>query len=128
MCFISFLSLFKLIISYNMDSDKAGRVIRGMAGGDHLEKERHINFKGSAIDIVGKCMAKVNFKGSAIETIGRCMAQVDECYLVLFHTPWFMFVGPLALLIFNKLTCFVCFVINRPLHHVLIEGAKMDIK
>jgi hypothetical protein len=35
-----------------------------------------------------------------------------------------MFVRPLALLIFNNLTCFVCFVINRPLHHVLIEGAN----
>jgi hypothetical protein len=47
---------------------------------------------------------------------------------VLFHTPLFMFVRPLALLIFNKLTCFVCFVIIRALHHVLIEGAKMDMK
>jgi hypothetical protein len=43
----------------------------------------------------------------------------DECYLVLFHTPLFTFVRPLALLIFNNLTCFVCFVINRPLHHAL---------
>jgi hypothetical protein len=77
MCFISFLSLFKLIISYNMDSDKAGCVFRGMAGGDDLEKERHINFKGSAIEIVGRCMAQVNFKGNAIETVGRCMAQVN---------------------------------------------------
>jgi hypothetical protein len=47
---------------------------------------------------------------------------------VLFHTPLFMFVRPLALLIFNNLTCFVCFVINRPLHHALTKEAKMDMK
>jgi hypothetical protein len=47
---------------------------------------------------------------------------------VLLYTPLFMFVRPLALLIFNNLSCFVCFVINRPLHYVLIEGAKMDMK
>jgi hypothetical protein len=58
----------------------------------------------------------------------RVLVLSDECYLVLFHTPLFMFVRPLVLLIFNNLTCFVCFVINRPLHHVLIEGAKMDMK
>jgi hypothetical protein len=58
----------------------------------------------------------------------RVRGQCDECYLVLFHTHLFMFVRPLALLIFNNLTCFVCFVINRPLHHVLIEGANMDMK
>jgi hypothetical protein len=52
----------------------------------------------------------------------------DECYLVLVHTPLFTFVRPLVLLIFNNLTCFVCFVINRALHHTLTEGAKMDIK
>jgi hypothetical protein len=43
---------------------------------------------------------------------------------VLFHTPLFMFVRPLVLLIFDNFTCFVCFVINRALHHVLIEGAN----
>jgi hypothetical protein len=47
----------------------------------------------------------------------------DKCFLVLFHTPLFIFVRPLALLISMHFTCFVCFVINRPLHHVLIEGA-----
>jgi hypothetical protein len=52
----------------------------------------------------------------------------DECYLVLFHTHLFTFVRPLALLIFNNLTCIVCFVINRPLHHALTEEAKMDMK
>jgi hypothetical protein len=44
----------------------------------------------------------------------------DKCFLVLFHTPLFIFVRPLALLISMH---FTCFVINRPLHHVLIEGA-----
>jgi hypothetical protein len=47
----------------------------------------------------------------------------DKCFLVLFHTPLFIFVKPLALLISMHFTCFVCFVINRPLHHVLIKGA-----
>jgi hypothetical protein len=47
-----------------------------------------------------------------------------KCFLVFFHTPLFMFVRPLALLIFNNFTCFICFVINRPFHHISIEGAK----
>jgi hypothetical protein len=47
----------------------------------------------------------------------------DKCFLVLFHTPLFILVNPLALLISMHFTCFVCFVINRPLHHVLIKGA-----
>jgi hypothetical protein len=50
-------------------------------------------------------------------------ASTDKCFLVLFHTPLFIFVRPLALLMSMHFTCFVCFVINRPLHHVLIEGA-----
>jgi hypothetical protein len=54
----------------------------------------------------------------------NCVFKVsDKCFLVLFHTPLFIFVTPLALLISIHFTCFVCFVINRPLHHVLIEGA-----
>jgi hypothetical protein len=53
---------------------------------------------------------------------------IDECYLVLFHTPLFTFVRPLVLLIFTNLTCFVCFVLIRSLHHELTEGAKMDMK
>jgi hypothetical protein len=53
---------------------------------------------------------------------------IDECYLVLVHTPLFMFVRPLVLLIFTNLTCFVCFVLIRSLHHELTEGAKMDMK
>jgi hypothetical protein len=59
---------------------------------------------------------------------GFTIEHNDECYLVLLYTPLFTFVKPLALLIFNNLTCFVCFVINKPLHYVLIEGAKMDMK
>jgi hypothetical protein len=51
----------------------------------------------------------------------------DECYLVLFHTPLFTFVRPLVLLIFTNLTCFVCFVLIKFLHHELTEGAKMDM-
>jgi hypothetical protein len=47
---------------------------------------------------------------------------------VLFHTPLFTFVRPLVLLIFTNLTCFVCFVLNRSLHHELTKGAKMDMK
>jgi hypothetical protein len=47
---------------------------------------------------------------------------------VLFHTPLFTFVRPLVLLIFTNLTCFVCFVLIRSLHHELTEGAKMDMK
>jgi hypothetical protein len=39
-----------------------------------------------------------------------------------------MFVRLLALLISNHFTCFVCFVINRSLHDILIKGAKMDLK
>jgi hypothetical protein len=39
-----------------------------------------------------------------------------------------MFVGPLALLISNKFTCFYCFVINRSLHEILTKGAKVDLK
>jgi hypothetical protein len=53
---------------------------------------------------------------------------IDECYLVLVHTPLFTFVRPLVLLIFTNLTCFVCFVLIRSLHHELTEGAKMDMK
>jgi hypothetical protein len=49
---------------------------------------------------------------------------IDKCFLVLSHTPLFMFVRPLALLIFNNFTCFICFVINMSLHHISIEGAK----
>jgi hypothetical protein len=45
----------------------------------------------------------------------------DKCFLVLFHTPLFMFVRPLALLISNNFTCFYCFVLNRSLHQILIE-------
>jgi hypothetical protein len=48
----------------------------------------------------------------------------DECYLVLVHTPLFTFVRPLVLLIFTNLTCFVCFVLIRSLHHKLTEGAN----
>jgi hypothetical protein len=43
---------------------------------------------------------------------------------VLVHTPLFTFVRPLVLLIFTNLTCFVCFVLIRSLHHELTEGAK----
>jgi hypothetical protein len=39
-----------------------------------------------------------------------------------------MLVGPLALLISNKFTCFYCFVINRSLHQILTKGAKVDLK
>jgi hypothetical protein len=53
---------------------------------------------------------------------------IDKCFLVLIHTPLFMFVRPLALLISNHFTCFVCFVINRSLQHILTKGAKMDLK
>jgi hypothetical protein len=49
---------------------------------------------------------------------------IDECYLVLVHTPLFTFVRPLVLLIFTNLTCFVCFVLIRSLHHKLTEGAN----
>jgi hypothetical protein len=52
----------------------------------------------------------------------------DKCFLVLIHTPLFMFVGPLALLISNKFTCFYCCVINRSLHQILTKGAKVDLK
>jgi hypothetical protein len=48
----------------------------------------------------------------------------NECYLVLVHTPLFTFVRPLVLLIFTNLTCFVCFVLIRSLHHKLTEGAN----
>jgi hypothetical protein len=50
--------------------------------------------------------------------------NIDECYLVLVHTPLFTFVRPLVLLIFTNLTCFVCFVLIRSLHHKLTEGAN----
>jgi hypothetical protein len=52
----------------------------------------------------------------------------DKCFLVLFHTPLFMFVRPLALLIFNNFTCFICFVINRPFTSHLDRRSKMDMK
>jgi hypothetical protein len=48
--------------------------------------------------------------------------------LVLIHTPLFMFVRPLALLISNHFTCFYCCVINRSLHQILTKGAKLDLK
>jgi hypothetical protein len=48
----------------------------------------------------------------------------DECFLVLVHTPLFTFVRPLVLLIFTNLTCFVCFVLIRSLHHKLTKGAN----
>jgi hypothetical protein len=48
----------------------------------------------------------------------------DECYLVLFHTPLFMFVRPLALLIFNYLTCFVCFCNKQAFTSRLDRGSK----
>jgi hypothetical protein len=54
--------------------------------------------------------------------------HIDKCFLVLIHTPLFMFVRLLALLISNHFICFVCFVINRSLHHILTKGAKMDLK
>jgi hypothetical protein len=44
--------------------------------------------------------------------------------LVLVHTPLFTFVRPLVLLIFTNLTCFVCFVLIRSLHHKLTKGAN----
>jgi hypothetical protein len=43
---------------------------------------------------------------------------------VLVHTPLFTFVRPLVLLIFTNLTCFVCFVLIRSLHHKLTKGAN----
>jgi hypothetical protein len=49
---------------------------------------------------------------------------IDECFLVLVHTPLFTFVRPLVLLIFTNLTCFVCFVLIRSLHHKLTKGAN----
>jgi hypothetical protein len=52
----------------------------------------------------------------------------DKCFLVLIHAPLFMFVGPLALLISNKFTCFYCCVLNRSLHQILTKGAKVDLK
>jgi hypothetical protein len=52
------------------------------------------------------------------------LVLIDECYLVLVHTPLFTFVRPLVLLIFTNLTCFVCFVLIRSLHHKLTEGAN----
>jgi hypothetical protein len=39
-----------------------------------------------------------------------------------------MFVGPLALLISNKFTCFYCCMINRSLHQILTKGTKVDLK
>jgi hypothetical protein len=48
----------------------------------------------------------------------------DECFSVLVHTPLFTFVRPLVLLIFTNLTCFVCFVLIRSLHHKLTKGAN----
>jgi hypothetical protein len=50
--------------------------------------------------------------------------MVDECYLVLVRTPLFTFVRPSILLIFTILTCFVCFVLIRSLHHELTKEAK----
>jgi hypothetical protein len=49
---------------------------------------------------------------------------VDECYLVLFYTPLFTFVRPLALLIFNYLTCFVCFCNKQAFTSRLDQGRK----
>jgi hypothetical protein len=48
----------------------------------------------------------------------------DECYLVLFHTPLFTFVRPLALLIFNYLTYFVCFCNKQAFTSRLDRGSK----
>jgi hypothetical protein len=56
------------------------------------------------------------------------LGAIDKCFLVIIHTPLFMFVGPLALLISNKFTCFYCFVINRFLHQILTKGAKVNLK
>jgi hypothetical protein len=58
----------------------------------------------------------------------RTTGRTDKCFLVLIHTSLFMFVGPLALLISNKFTCFYCFVINRSLHQIFTKGAKVDLK
>jgi hypothetical protein len=43
---------------------------------------------------------------------------------VLFHTPLFTFVRPLALLIFNNLTCFVCFCNKQAFTSRLDRGSK----
>jgi hypothetical protein len=43
---------------------------------------------------------------------------------VLFHTPLFTFVRPLALLIFNYLTCFVCFCNKQAFTSRLDRGSK----
>jgi hypothetical protein len=48
----------------------------------------------------------------------------DECYLVLFYTLLFTFVRPLALLIFNNLTCFVCFCNKQAFTSRLDRGSK----
>jgi hypothetical protein len=48
----------------------------------------------------------------------------DKCFLVLIHTPLFLFVRPLTLLISNNFTCFYCFVMNRSLHQILTKGGK----
>jgi hypothetical protein len=56
--------------------------------------------------------------------ISTAATMGDECYLVLVRTPLFTFVRPLVLLIFTILTCFVCFVLIRSLHHELTKEAK----
>jgi hypothetical protein len=43
---------------------------------------------------------------------------------VLFYTPLFTFVRPLALLIFNNLTCFVCFCNKQAFTSRLDRGSK----
>jgi hypothetical protein len=43
---------------------------------------------------------------------------------VLFYTPLFTFVRPLALLIFNNLTCFVCFCNKQAFTSHLDRGSK----
>jgi hypothetical protein len=62
--------------------------------------------------------------GQSISDMRHSTMVNDECYLVLIHTPLFTFVRPLVLLIFTNLTCFVCFVLIRSLHHKLTEGAN----
>jgi hypothetical protein len=72
----------------------------------------------------------IRHKGFVLRMLGCSPISVcrkvkdDKCFLVLSHTPLFMFVRPLALLIFSNFTCFIFFVINRSLHHISIEGAK----
>jgi hypothetical protein len=52
----------------------------------------------------------------------------DKFFLVLFHTPLFMFVRPLALLIFNNFTCFIFFCNKQALTSHLDRRSKTDMK